>query len=134
MALLPDQIAPETVPIGKIQPDGSVRVDHNWYLLFYNLTQQTLGNGQSSSVIDLAVTASPFTYQPTSDGIVIVEGGTVSDISINRSGVTTSLGIHHGQVALKRLDSIIVTYAHGTGTGKYNSLTPVAPTMQFWPS
>lgn len=136
MALLPNQIAPETVPIGTTQPDGSVRVNHNWYLFFYNLGQQVLGNGQSSSVIPLTVTGSPFTYQPTSDGIVTVEGGTVTEIKVSRSGVTTTLNVLRGQIALKKLDAITVTYAYngGPGIGKNNPIPAVKPTMQFWPS
>jgi hypothetical protein len=136
MALLPQQIAAETVPLGKVLPDGSVRISHSWYLLFYNLTQQVLGNGQANAVNSITVTASPFTYQPTSDGIAVVEGGTVTAISISRAGVTANLGVLHGQFALKKLDELTVTYAYngGPGIGKYNSLPAVAPTMQFWPS
>jgi hypothetical protein len=38
MSLLPGQIQPETVPIGRLGKDGqSVMVDHNWWLLFYNI-------------------------------------------------------------------------------------------------
>lgn len=134
MALLPNQILPEAYSFGKVQPDGRVRIDHNWYLFLFNVAQQSIGNGQSAAVVTIPVGASPFTYQPTSGGVVVIEGGTVTGITVTRAGVTASLNVLRGQIALKALDSVTVTYAYpGGGTGKYNSLTPQAPTMQFWP-
>lgn len=59
MSLLPQQIPPETVPIGAVQPNGSVRLEHNWWLFLYNLFLNVLGNGAPGSfpadaLIDLA--------------------------------------------------------------------------------
>ena len=47
MALLPNQIIPETVPFGKVLQDGSVRISHNWYLMLYNLWLNVLGTGSA---------------------------------------------------------------------------------------
>lgn len=46
MSLLPEQILPQTVPIGTIDKDGNVIADKNWWLFWYNLGQQVLANGQ----------------------------------------------------------------------------------------
>lgn len=47
MSLLPEQILPETVPLGKVLPNGDVKIDHNWFLLIYNICLQVLGAGQA---------------------------------------------------------------------------------------
>jgi hypothetical protein len=60
----------------------------------------------------ISVTASPFTYTNT-DGYpeeVTVTGGTVSDISLVRGGVTTSLGLTTGIFLLEVGDGLQVTY------------------------
>ena len=72
----------------------------------------------------ITLTGSPFTYQATKDGFVIVSAGTVSNIAIAR-GLTSaptiySLGVTTGQVVLKRGDVLYVTYS-------------VAPSMAFYP-
>lgn len=56
MSLLPGQILPQSTPIGRVNEDGTVTVDTNWWLLFYNLALQTLGNGSglpADALIDL---------------------------------------------------------------------------------
>lgn len=45
MSLLPQQIIPQTTPLGRVQQDGSILIDHNWWLLLYNICQ-SLGIGQ----------------------------------------------------------------------------------------
>lgn len=44
MSLLPGQILPQSEPIGRLNTDGTVTIDKNWWLLIYNLTQQVLGS------------------------------------------------------------------------------------------
>jgi hypothetical protein len=57
MSLLPQQILPETVPFGRADQNGTVTIDHNWWLLFYNVCLQVLGNSSnglpSSAVLDI---------------------------------------------------------------------------------
>lgn len=43
MSLLPGRIIPQDVPIGKVNEDGTVTIDKDWWLLLYNLCLQTLG-------------------------------------------------------------------------------------------
>lgn len=52
MSLLPQQILPQTIPIGRALPDGTVQIDHNWWLLLYNLCAQVLGTSQSGLPAD----------------------------------------------------------------------------------
>lgn len=60
MSLLPQQILPETTPLGRADSDGVVTMDHNWWLLFYNVCLQVLGNSSnglpSSAVLDIGFT------------------------------------------------------------------------------
>ncbi len=45
MSLLPETIPPESLPFGKILPDGRIIIDHNWYLFLYSLSNHTIGKG-----------------------------------------------------------------------------------------
>lgn len=53
MSLLPGQIIPQDVPIGRSNEDGTVTVDQNWWLFFYNLGQQVLSNGQGATLLEM---------------------------------------------------------------------------------
>lgn len=45
MSLLPGQILPPSTPLGTVTPGGTVLIEQNWWLLFFNLCLQVLGNG-----------------------------------------------------------------------------------------
>lgn len=47
MSLLPERILPQTVSLGKLKADnsGEVIIDKNWWLLIYNLVQNSFGGG-----------------------------------------------------------------------------------------
>lgn len=58
MSLLPGQILPADTPIGQLRNDGSglVTINHDYWLLLYNLCLQTLGTGgglPADALIDL---------------------------------------------------------------------------------
>lgn len=56
MSLLPGQILPPDTPIGKTDDQGNVTINHDWWLLLYNLCLQILGNGSglpADALIDL---------------------------------------------------------------------------------
>lgn len=76
MSLLPNQILPETVPIGTVNDDGSVSISHNWYLLFYNYFLHTLSPDIIPEDIILAQTFLPrVTYPPVpSEASGILQG------------------------------------------------------------
>ena len=67
----------------------------------------------------VAVTASPFTFIASDPGRVIVRGGTVSLVEVERYGVFVDMGIIAGPIPMSRGDSIRVTYI-------------VAPTMNYF--
>lgn len=43
MSLLPGQILPPSTPLGRVNDDGTVVIDTNWWLLLYNLCNQVIG-------------------------------------------------------------------------------------------
>jgi len=56
MSLLPQQIIPQTIPLGTVNPQGQVILATDWWLLLYNLCLQTLGTGSgfpADELIDL---------------------------------------------------------------------------------
>lgn len=186
MSLLPSRILPPTASFGNVNPDGTVTVEKNWWLYWYNLGAQTLGNGGLStsalvSIVDtevdaagsdtailkpqianlamqlpevppsesdypgisralllsqepilpdaiplaqpitaILVGASVFAYKAPFAGSVSVTGGTVSDISLTRQGVTVDTGQISGVFQVSRYDVLNVTWS-----GK--------PTMNFIP-
>jgi hypothetical protein len=61
MSLLPGRILPQSEPIGRVNADGTVTADTNWWLLWYNLCLQTLGTTSSG------VPADPSTVLQTVD-------------------------------------------------------------------
>lgn len=73
--------------------------------------------GPASSV---TVTGSPFTYDASTRGTLVVTGGTVSAIQLNRQGETYSFGVTSGLVPVGAEDAITITYT-------------VAPTVTFIP-
>ena len=51
MSILPQQIIPQDVPFGSVRPDGKVEIEHDWWLLLYNLCQQVLGTLASGTPV-----------------------------------------------------------------------------------
>lgn len=51
MSLLPGRIIPQDVSLGTVNPDGTVTIDKDWWLLLYNLCAQTLGTTGTSGTI-----------------------------------------------------------------------------------
>ena len=68
--------------------------------------------------VGIAPTGSPFTYQASTSGTVMVAAGTVTIIEWGRGGVFTITGLLAAMVPVSAGDSVRVTYA-------------VAPTMTF---
>jgi hypothetical protein len=54
MSLLPNQIIPQTMPFGTVNDDGTVTIEHDWWLLIYALCEQILANGSGASTLSLA--------------------------------------------------------------------------------
>src|SRR5690242_1201088 len=53
MSLLPGQILPQSTPIGRVLEDGRVQINHNWWLLFYNLCLQSLSTGLPADALQI---------------------------------------------------------------------------------
>lgn len=72
MSLLPGRILPQTEPLGRLESDGkTVIVDKNWWLLFYNLSLQTLGTGSGLPADQLIDLLSADTDAADSDAIAL---------------------------------------------------------------
>lgn len=104
----------------KLGEGPAVNVSKDWYIFFYNLYQAAI-NGLPQSVFSVTPGASPYTYQSTRKGQLIVNGGTVSAISLSRDGTTFyTTGQTQGVFQLDFQDFILITYT-------------VAPTLTFFP-
>lgn len=69
----------------------------------------------------VTVGASPYTYSAAADGVLVIEGGTVSQIDYVRNSTTILLDVVAGPVPVLFGDSVIITHAG-------------APTATFLPS
>jgi len=104
------------------QPDPGVaflnkegRLADIWYRYLVRLGQLTA----ERQIAPVAVSASPFTYQATTIGDLLVRGGTVSAVTLVRGNDSVSCPTS-GFVPMAANDSVIVTYS-------------VLPTVTFVP-
>lgn len=174
-SLLPNQIIPESVLFVDDDGHGNRKNSHTWWLFFYNLAQQVLGNQGTSAaafaaqlnadldadvdqsdslylvkrvenlekrIQDIALPepidtralllaqdgllqdpapraqpvtvltpgASPWVYQATADGTLVLVGGTVSSVGLSRDGVTFYT-VPEGATPMSRLDQVKTTYS-----------------------
>lgn len=72
----------------------------------------------ADAAVAVTVGASPYSYTPTDDGLVVVTGGTVSALAYGRNAAFTALGVVAGLVPVKAGDTLRITYT-------------VAPTVSF---
>lgn len=42
------------MPLGTVRPDGTVIIEHDWWLLLYAICQQVLANGSGAATLVLA--------------------------------------------------------------------------------
>lgn len=90
----------------------------DWYFFFAGLFKGLA----PAAEVPVVVGASPFTYNPSVKGTVIVSGGTVSAIAFSRDGTTFySTGQTAGMFTLNAQDRLRVTYT-------------VLPTLTFVPT
>lgn len=92
-----------------------------WYYLLQLLWRRSGGSGSQLTPVAVTPTGSPYLYDSDISGTLIVQGGTVSEISIVRSVQNIVTGQTQGAIPMMRGDTVAVTY-----TG--------APTMTFLPS
>jgi hypothetical protein len=96
---------------------NNARTTSAWYRWFQDVD---LGVPPSSE-LPITVGASPFIYTAAQKGGVIVNGGTVTSISVSRSGTFYATGLTQGLTYVAANDQLRVVY-----TG--------APTMVFLPA
>lgn len=94
--------------------DDNGNITPAWFRFLASLVKQP---APSQSV---TVGASPFSYPANSSGSLIVQGGTVSNVSVIRGTSTINVGATYGIFPASTGDVFKVTYS-------------VAPTMTFLP-
>ena len=95
----------------------NLKTTSSWYRWFQDVD---LGVPPSSEIL-ITVGASPFIYQPSTKGGVIVSGGTVTSILISRSGTFYATGLTQGLFTLAANDRLQVVFT-------------AAPQMVFMPT
>lgn len=78
MSLLPSQIMPQQMPFGKVDKDGNVIIEKDWWLLLYNLCANTIGTGAAG-------TSAP---SPTGQGGIPTGGGGGAVAGVPASALT----------------------------------------------
>lgn len=74
----------------------------------------TLSAAQTRSALApvvVTVTASPFTYTPTADGLLIVAGGTVTKQEYKRGAAYVEVGLLNSMLLVLAGDALRVTYS-----------------------
>jgi hypothetical protein len=81
----------------------------NWYRFWAGLFRGL----PPENVTDVGLTGSPYVYSAARRGSLIVNGGTVSNISFSRDGGTTyyTVGTTAGMFLLNAADLLKITYA-----------------------
>lgn len=69
MSLLPETMLPENIAIGRVNPDGTVSINHQYWLLLYNIVQNSIGSNGSISDEYLEILVDSDTDVATTDAI-----------------------------------------------------------------
>lgn len=59
----------------------------------------------------ITVGSSPFAYTSAADGVLVINGGTVSLVTYTRNGIAVTLGIVGGTIPVFKGDVVTVTWA-----------------------
>lgn len=77
------------------------------------LAQYRSQPGQTPSAVNVG--ASPWTFSAPSNGFIVLDGGSVSNVEFQRGGVQAQLGNPPELIPLRQSDQIIVTYSAAPG-------------------
>lgn len=94
--------------------DNFGKVSLPWLYFFQSLV------GQGEPIDTVIVGASPYSFTASQKGNLLITGGTVSQIQIQRAQTTLTTGLTSGFIPVNQNDVVIVTYA-------------VLPTIDFIP-
>lgn len=82
-------------------------ISQGWYT-YLSQSGQGVPAGPESAVTP---TGSPFAYKASQAGSLLVSGGTVSSVTLNRSGANLATGQTSGMFALAAHDTVTITYS-----------------------
>lgn len=114
--MTPVQIPAARQSVTEKGPGGEPLFTRVWYLFLQQVFQRVASSG--AAPVAVAVGASPFIFDVSSDSNLIVTGGTVSLIEYGRGAAFTAVGFIAGIVPVFAGDRVRVTYS-------------VIPTMTF---
>jgi 3D (Asp-Asp-Asp) domain-containing protein len=95
--------------------DEQGRVSQVWFRFLQQLVNQPAASAA------ITVSASPFTYTASFPGNVVINGGTVTGLSVSRGTTSVTVATTQKIIPLGQGDSVVVTYS-------------VLPTMTWLPS
>ena len=87
----------------------------------YESSRRPLSTKAKNPIYTVTPGASPYTFTSPEDGVLYMNGGTVSIVSYARATVSLSLGLLAGSYPMRRGDTLVITYV-------------VAPTLNWVPS
>jgi hypothetical protein len=82
-----------------------------WYYLLRTLFLRGGGPGAQLAPVAVAVGNSPYLYETDINGTLVIEGGTVLEISIIRSNQNILTGMTQGAIPMVRGDTVAITYS-----------------------
>ena len=102
-------IPPRNIP--PIDPNGEWNFAWYQYLKF-------LQPGEGSPETSVTVTASPFAYTTTDDGFIVIVGGTVSSVTIDRDKGAHAIQTS-GAIPVGKGDVVTITYTSAPSVYMY---------------
>lgn len=85
--------------------DDQGRISQAWFRFFQQLVNQP------SASQAVTVSGSPFTYTANTPGNIVINGGTVTALSVSRGTTTVTVSTATKIIPLGQNDSVIVTYS-----------------------
>jgi hypothetical protein len=82
-----------------------------WYYLLRTFWQRQGGSGSVLPSVIVNPDMSPYLYSSDINGTLVVQGGTVSEISIVRGTSNIVTGLIQGPVPMLRGDTVAITYS-----------------------
>lgn len=82
-----------------------------WFYLLRTIWQRLGGSGAALPAQNVTVNASPFQYESDISGTLVVQSGTVSEISIVRGASNVVTGVTQGPIPMLRGDTVNIIYS-----------------------
>lgn len=125
MSLLPGQILPPSVAIGRVNEEGTVILDKNWWLFLYNIAQNVLGTAGGLSQAALQELAGTDSDAMDTDAVALRQR--VSNALVLSQAALTAIE----QVVNQSVDSNASPKFLAVQLGSILKITPMAGFLEF---